>query len=342
MNLVIQELSKRVRGCLSRLRTGDGCRRYNPSEDFLDVEDPFIKDERKILCSKTFRLLGKKTQVATSPINSLIRDRMTHTMEVVACSVTISDILGLNTNLVRAIALGHDIGHVPFGHQGEAFMAEAMGRKEFCHEVMGPIVAQKIERKGRGLNLCRETLEGMLRHSGKRAREGMSQEAWVVRYADKIAYIFADYNDITIRMGYRVRQELTDLMNRFGSNQRHRVMNTIASLIEESAEAGRVVFERSGRAIMFNRLRELMYEVYPRITRQNPRHIMEPVLEFLKYREQGDPFLLLALMTDRDVVYLANQEMLDETHLRMIAISEMLPYLADIGPIDLCDPGLDW
>ena len=144
-----------LRGCLSSLKTTESRRRRVPEEDEdpLTVANRFVSDEAKLLSSKAYRVLGDKTQVFTFPKTPLIRTRKTHVMEVAACSAITSELLGLNTDLVRAAAIGHDIGHVPFGHQGEAWMAKAMGRPGFCHEIMGPVIAQKVERKGTGLNL---------------------------------------------------------------------------------------------------------------------------------------------------------------------------------------------
>ncbi|HVN26759.1 MAG TPA: HD domain-containing protein [Candidatus Paceibacterota bacterium] len=331
-----------LRGCLSHLKTTQGRRRYPVDEDPLALTDPFVSDEAKLLSSKAFRVMDDKTQVFTQPKTPLIRSRKSHVLEVAACSVVASEMLGLNTNLVRAAAIGHDIGHVPFGHQGESWMAKAMNRPEFCHEVMAPIIAQKIERKGQGLNLTFETLEAMMRHSGNTAREGMSQEAWTLRHTDKFTYIFHDVNDIIVRMGYPVREELTALIDEFGSTQRERTTTAIAGLVIESAEAGKVSFEESELGRKFKRLRSLMYEIYPCVTQQKVCYTMEPVLECLRQMKIGDPFLLLALMTDKDAIMLAAEPMKDMQAFRSTAVSEIVPHLKRIGPIDLCDPGLDW
>ena len=329
-----------LRGCLSHLATRLSHRRKDTREDIFKVGDEFAADEAKILSSKAYRNMAHKTQVITAPTNTLIRNRMTHTMEVVACAVIVSDMLGLNTSLARAIACGHDTGHVPFGHSGEKFIAEAMGNPKFCHEVMGVVIAQKIDRRGEGLNLTHETLEGMMRHSGVMAVPEMTPEAWVVRYADKLAYLFADFNDI-VRMGYIVEAELRSAMEEFGGNQRKRTTAAMCGLIIESSEAGKVQFSHSETAHKFNRIREMMYKVYPRVAAQEPRRLMEPVLDFLTKRNQGDPFMLLALMTDDDVSFLASKPMISYEHLRQTAISEMLPHVEAIGKVDLCDPDLD-
>ncbi len=338
----IWEKADSFRGCLSSSKTTGSRRRYSSDEDHLNVQNLFVSDEAKLVSSKTFRVLGDKTQVFTFPKNALIRSRKAHVMEVVACSIIASELLGLNTDLVRAAAIGHDIGHVPFGHQGEAWMAKAMGHPEFCHEVMAAIIAQKIERRGQGLNLTWHTLDAMMRHSGTTARAGMSQEAWTLRYTDKFTYIFHDVNDIIERMRYPVSQELRELVGIFGTSQRERVTTAIAGLVIESGECGHVSFEHSELGQKFNHLRTLMYEVYVRVTQQNVRYTMEPVLEFLTMLDIGDPFLLLALMTDKDVVMLASEPMKDMQAFNRTAISEIAPYLTTIGKIDLCDPDLNW
>lgn len=333
-----------LRGCLSSIKTIESRRRFTPEEDedHLKVTNFFVSDEAKLLSSKTYRILEGKTQVFTFPRSSFIRTRKAHTMEVVACSVIVSELLGLNTDLVRAAAIGHDIGHVPFGHQGETWIAKTMGLSKFCHEIMGSVIAQKVERHGRGLNLTWHTLEAMVCHSSNTARIGMSQEAWVLRYADKISYVFHDINDIIMRMKYPVSQELLDLANFFGKTQRERTTTAIAGLIVESAEHKRVSFEHSEIGKKFQRLRMLMYDVYVRVTQQDVDNVMRPVFEFLKMINIGDPILLLALMTDKDVATLVAEPMKDMQAFNYTTVSEIAPYFQKIGTVDLCDPALNW
>ena len=339
----LKEAAKSLRGCLSHLRTEVGRRQVqNEEEDPLDMSNPFVSDEAKLLSSKAFRLLEHKTQVVTAPRNPLIRNRKNHVLEVQAISVVAANLLGLNIDLARAIAIGHDIGHVPFGHPGEEFMAKEMDRKDFCHEVMAPLVAQKIERRGKGLNLTFETLEGMMRHSGNTARVGMTPEAWVVRHTDKFGYIFHDYNDITKRMHYPIPREIVGLMNEFGRTQRERTSTALAGLMIESYEHGKVSFEHSDLAKKFQELRKMMMGVYVHITQQNVADTMGPVLDFLKAIGIGDPYLIMALMTDKDVMYLSEQPTKDMTHFQQTAVSETLEYLHEVGPLDLCSPYLDW
>lgn len=328
--------------CLADMKTETSRRRHPISEDALMIPNVFAADEAKLLSSKANRVLSYKTQVFTYPTNPLIRTRKTHVDEVVAISVIASEILGLNTDLVRAAAIGHDIGHVPFGHQGEAWMAKTMGRPEFCHEVMGVVIAQKIERKGTGLNLTWDTLDAMMRHSGNTARQGMSQEAWTLRHTDKFAYIFHDINDIAGRARYPIRKEILDLANVFGTTQRERTTTAIAGLVIESSECGHVSFEKSDLGKKFQTLRKLMYEVYPHVTQQDMNSTLGPVLEFLQNLNLCDPFLLLALMTDKDVSTILAEPMKDMRAFNLTGVSEITPYLAEIGTVDLCDPDLDW
>lgn len=335
------EKASNLAGCLAEQATTSGRRKIRVSRrEPLQMSSDFRSDECRLLSSKAFRVLQLKTQVLTAPDNPFIRTRAAHVLEVVADSVVVADILGLNSELVRAIGLGHDIGHVPFGHPGEHFLVEAMG-KPFCHEVMGPLVAQKIERRGEGLNLTWEVLDGMMRHSGNTAREGMTQEAWLVRYMDKAAYLFADYHDIKDRMCYPISPGLTMLMDEFGTNHSDRT-TAMSALIIESAEYGRVSFEHSEWAKKFKELRTAMMEIYPRLTQQNFRRQMEPVLEFLQSSKIGDPFLLFALLTDQDVIRLAKKPTLDVSHLKETAIGERLEFLSTLGELDLCNPHLDW
>lgn len=334
-----------LRGCLSHLRRESGQRRREDDEDLFKMTDPFASDKARIMLSKAFRLLAHKTQVLTGPENPFIRTRLSHVMEVVGISLVVADMLGLNRSLVEAIALCHDIGHVPYGHPGENFLAKRMGKNGiFCHEVLGPIVMEKIERLGKGLNLTYETLEGAMCHSGNKAYDGMTQEAWVVRYVDKIAYLTADYNDITksSRMAYPVPRELEDMMDSLGSTHRERVTSLMTGLIVESEGAGKVSFEHSEFGKTFAEIRRMMNKIYPKVTEQNLESTIDPLLEFLRGLDLGNEYLLFSLLTDEDVQMLRSIETRNITHLKNTALAERIGYLKGLGDIDLCDPGLNW
>ncbi len=341
----LREETLKFRGALAHLKTTTGRRRYENCSSYIIsvVEDPFVADELALLRSTALRRLEAKTQVAVIPLNNYMRTRGSHTQEVKAESVEMAHLLGLNESLVRAISLGHDVGHVPFGHPGEHFLSRELG-KDFTHEVMGVVVAQHIERHGYGLNLTFEVLDGMMRHSGKNVTDAMTQEAWVVRFADKIAYLFADYNDL-LRMRYKfIPSELTSLMNDFGSTQRERTAIVTYEICKESAEAGKVVFEKSEFAEKFNRIRTLMYDIYPRVTQQSPEYIIEPIMNFLRNLPDIDPFLVFALMTDKDVWYLSQQFMVNNSHLEQTSVYELIEDIQKFTnqKLDYTNPDLEW
>lgn len=330
------------RSCLAHLKTTKFRRRDTEDEDVFEMHDPFLSDGARILSSKAFRLLGDKTQVFTGLKKPFIRKRHTHVMEVTAIAMVVADMLGLNTSLAQAIALGHDIGHVPFGHPGEHHLRKLMGKPEFCHEILGPLMMQKIERKGRGLNLTFETLDGMMRHSGDKAKKGMTPEAWVVRYVDKMAYLFADFNDLSERVGHYIHSSLKLLMNSFGRNQRERTTTAMSGLIIESAEQGKVSFELSDLGQKFAELRREMNTHYVKVTEQDLSLSIDPIIKFLEGLGRGDPFLLFCLLTDADVKMLLKKRARNIIHLQDTALWERLPLLENIGQIDLCNPYLDW
>ncbi len=328
---------------LSHLKTETSHRRHNFENDFRSVGDPFIHDLSAILCSKSYRRMSGKNQVASAPFLPHVRNRMTHVSEVVAHSIRTASHLGLNTNLVQAISAGHDIGHVPFGHQGEHYLQTRIG-KGFCHELMGVIVAQHIERGGVGLNLTHATLDGMYRHSGKNTSESMTPEAWVNRYADKIAYLFADYNDF-IRMQWHCAPELVETMEWFGHNQRSRTIRTMLALCEESAESGRVIFENSEPAQKFNHLRSLMYREYERVVEQDVSARLDPIYEILERSGAIPAWLGIALLTDEEVCRLNSEHrMMNWKSLMDTGLGEILrkttpEKLFSIDPMNL---DLDW
>jgi dGTP triphosphohydrolase len=310
-------------GALSELKSTESRRKRTCKFDFQAVGDPFVRDLSVILSSKAYRRMGEKNQVASSPHLPHVRNRATHSAEVMAHSVRLSEHLGLNTNLALAIGAGHDIGHVPFGHQGEHYIQEK-AKIPFSHEIMGVIIAQNIERKGVGLNLTFETLEGMYRHSGSNASSVMTQEAWVVRYADKIAFLFADYNDFR-RLNWICNSELSEYMNWFGMNQRDRTFRTMVALCEESYTSGFVSFESSEPAKKFKKLRGLMYEEYVKIVEQDVSRFLDPIYDFLDKSKLLPPWLGIALLTDEEVRKLiSDHRMLNSKSIMDTGLGEMI------------------
>ncbi len=155
----------------------------------------FQRDRDRILHSKAFRRLKRKTQVYIVS-GDHYRTRMTHSLEVSQIARTIARGLSLNEDLTEAIALGHDVGHTAFGHAGEAAMAEIIGH--FAHNEQSLRVVEYLERDGEGLNLTFEVKDGILNHTGKQRPKTL--EGRIVRIADRIAYLCHDYDD-SLRAG---------------------------------------------------------------------------------------------------------------------------------------------
>lgn len=334
-------------GCLARKRTQTGRRRFTEDEDLLvpGIDPFFIDTETKIIPSKAARRLLSKTQVLTNPNNLHIRKRITHSAEVTSVASFMSALLGLNVECTKAISLGHDIGHPPFGHDGEAFLNTLDPSKPFRHEVMGVVIAQHVEREGAGLNLTHETLCGIMRDAwpllpGEPQPE-LSEEAKVVMWADRFAYITGDYNDM-LRIGYPIPKEISDLMSALGENQRRRVNTLEVALVKESARLGSVTFKESLVAHTFLRIKDLMYESYRELNASNATSILGRIYEFIKKVVRDiDPALVLALMTDSDVVYLASQPILDYSHYRQVTVAEIIPALQG-KEIRWWEPDLAW
>lgn len=168
--------------------------------DECDVRTAFQRDRDRILHSKSFRRLKDKTQVFLAPVGDHYRTRLTHTLEVSQIARTISKSLRLNEDLTEAIALGHDLGHTPFGHAGEEVLDEAFS-EGFRHNEQSLRVVDLLERNGEGLNLTFEVRDGILKHS--KGRDGIASkenlpitlEGNAVRIADIIAYVNHDIED---------------------------------------------------------------------------------------------------------------------------------------------------
>lgn len=208
-----------------------GRRRPEPDDPLRPC---FQRDRDRILHCKSFRRLKQKTQVFLSPEGDHYRTRLTHTLEVSQIARTLSRALRLNEDLTEAIALGHDLGHTPFGHAGEYALQDVFD-PEFHHAAQSIRVVTKLERDGRGLNLTGEVREGILAHSDGQAWS-RTQEGRVVRYADKIAYMNHDIED-AIRAGILTEEDLPwEVRLRFGNGKSRRISGMLQALIEHSTE----------------------------------------------------------------------------------------------------------
>ncbi|MDD4477151.1 MAG: HD domain-containing protein [Patescibacteria group bacterium] len=333
-------------GCLAEKKTRDedARRRYDGDQDnyMISFGSPFAIDAlQKILPSKAMRRMNNKTQVFTMNKNLHVRTRATHSYEVANISTLIARILGLNENLCLAIALSHDIGHTPLGHLGEQFITQITG-KEFRHEIFGVVVAQKVERKGVGLNLTHQVLSGIQNHSsgsGELITTAGFEEGNVVKCADKIAYIWDDIEDIFFRTKtFKIGDfpELKKLVGWFGKNQRERCACCVKELCVESAEKGTVVFAESEAAQKFAAIKKEMYKVYYDLDIKNAFEILEKAYNTIAKKLSGsdvDPAIVLALMPDNEAI---NNVLKDGS-----AVAEIAPFLKG-RYIDFTDPDLDW
>ena len=161
-------------------------------EPQCDIRPLFQRDRDRILHSKAFRRLKNKTQVFLTPQGDHYRTRLSHTLEVSQNARTIAKALRLNEDLVEAIALGHDLGHTPFGHAGEAQLNELCS-SGFLHSEQSVRIVEKLEKGGQGLNLTWEVRDGIRNH--KTSGHPATPEGQIVRLSDKIAYVNSDIDD---------------------------------------------------------------------------------------------------------------------------------------------------
>lgn len=202
-----------------------------------DVRTCYQRDTDRIVHSKAFRRLMHKTQVFLNPEGDHYRTRMTHTLEVTRIAKTVTRALGLNEDLAEAIAMGHDLGHTPFGHAGEAALTECWGRP-FRHNEQSLRVVDILEKDGQGLNLCNEVREGIVGHTGPVIPKTL--EGQIVRRADQIAYVNHDIDD-AIRAGILTDEDIPrDIAAILGENQRDRINTLVCDMIFTSREAGSI------------------------------------------------------------------------------------------------------
>ena len=216
-------------GLLSTQSTG----RLAP-EPPCEMRTCFQRDVDRITHSKSFRRLKHKTQVFLRPEGDHYRTRLTHTLEVARLARTIARALELNEDLTEAISLGHDLGHTPFGHAGERALNAIYTGVGFRHYEQSLRVVDRIERDGRGLNLCNETRSGILNHTTGQPRG--TREADVVRLADRVAYINHDLDD-AMRGGIVRPEDVPAIVRaRVGERNSVRINSILTDIIAHSGD----------------------------------------------------------------------------------------------------------
>jgi dGTPase len=235
-------------------------RRVREEED-CGLRTPFQRDRDRIVHCKAFRRLTHKTQVFVAPEGDHYRTRLTHTLEVTQVSRTVARALRLNEDLTEAIGLGHDLGHPPFGHIGEAVLDACMRERfggAFRHHEHSLRVVEHLERDGAGLNLTEQVRDGILGHSG-RAPVPETLEGRIVRLLDRVAYINHDIDD-ALRAGVLAEGDLpAQPIATLGTTGRQRIDALVHDVVEHSERTGDIVQGDEAGAAMAS-LREFMFE----------------------------------------------------------------------------------
>jgi dGTPase len=262
---VADEFAGRIQASEAEQLSAPAIRSYPPlrarPEQECGLRTPFQRDRDRIVHAKAFRRLKHKTQVFVAPEGDHYRTRLTHTLEVTQVSRTVARALRLNEDLVEAIGLGHDLGHAPFGHIGEAVLDACVrdrfggGFRHWEHSVR---VVERLERDGAGLNLTAPVLEGIRCHSSG-APPPASLEGRIVRLVDRVAYINHDIDD-ALRAGVLRERDLpADAIALLGRSGPRRIDALVHDLVEHSEAAGDIAQGEEIGAAM-SALRQFMFD----------------------------------------------------------------------------------
>ena len=276
VRLRLEELEERTLSKFAARSRDAAGRRWPQTDDPLRTA--YQRDRDRVIHSKSFRRLKHKTQVFIAPLGDHYRTRLTHTMEVTQVARTIARALRLNEDLTEATALGHDLGHTPFGHAGEDAMAELLGH--FRHNEQSVRVVEYLERDGRGLNLAEQVRDGILKHS--KLRESVAAEGWgvastlegqIVKLADSIAYLAHDIDD-ALRAGVITQAQIpAEYLEAFGVTTGERLEALVSDIVDYNwrvaADQGATWREAVGNGValglsprtleLMNGLREFMF-----------------------------------------------------------------------------------
>ncbi|MCL2050493.1 MAG: deoxyguanosinetriphosphate triphosphohydrolase [Lachnospiraceae bacterium] len=274
-----EDLERRERETLSQYAAFSAETKGREREDArCDIRLDYQRDRDRILHSKSFRRLKEKTQVFLTPEGDHYRTRLTHTLEVAQNARTIAKALRLNEELTEAIALGHDLGHTPFGHAGERALARICPLG-FSHSEQSVRTVEVLEKAGLGLNLTFEVRDGIKNH--QTSGNPKTLEAQIVRFSDKIAYMYHDMHD-AVRAGILaesdVPREISDIA---GKTSGERLDFFIHNLVSESYGQNDIRLPEMANITM-KKLRDFMFErVYQNTEAKSEEKKAEAMMEML-------------------------------------------------------------
>ena len=249
-----QQIEEREEAILSP-RAAKSCLAVRDHELEPDpLRTAFQRDRDRIIHSKCFRRLKHKTQVYIAP-GDHYRTRMTHTLEVGQISRTIARALNLNEDLVEAIAMGHDVGHTPFGHVGEYALRDVVGH--FNHNEQSLRMVEVLENNGAGLNLTAEVRDGILGHTGPHIPKTL--EGQIVRTADRIAYLCHDFDDAQRAGMLDVKDLPLEVRQHFGTTPSQLITAMVMDMVESSMDQDRISMSKQTEDTM-NLFRRFMFE----------------------------------------------------------------------------------
>lgn len=293
-----EEIEQMERETLSPYATlSENSKGRERQEEECDIRPVFQRDRDRILHCKAFRRLKNKTQVFLTPKGDHYRTRLSHTLEVSQNARTIAKALCLNEDLVEAIALGHDMGHTPFGHAGE-YILNQLCEDGFRHNEQSVRVVEKLEKNGAGLNLTWEVRDGILNHQTKSTPHTL--EGKIVRLSDKIAYVNHDIDD-AIRALILTEDDIPmELRKTLGFSTKQRLNTLIHNIIINSQGKDDIIMSKEVEEAMLE-LRQFMFE-----------HVYKnPVAK-------GEEVKAKAMIEQLFYFYLDHVELLPQKYLRMM------------------------
>jgi dGTPase len=254
-------------------------------EEECELRTPYQRDRDRILHCKAFRRLKHKTQMFLSPEGDHYRTRLTHTLEVSQIARTLARALLLNEDLTEAVALGHDLGHTPFGHAGEHVLNHLYS-EGFRHYEQSVRVVEVLEKNGKGLNLTREVRDGILCHT--KGTQASTLEGRIVRLADRIAYINHDVDD-AVRAGVLLESDIPgDITSVLGLRRTERIDTVVKSVVENSQ--GGTIQMNPEIQHAFDKLHDFMFEYvylnsYAKAEEKKVPHLIGALYEYLNQPE---------------------------------------------------------